>query len=83
MTASLAFSIVFFTIILKASTLLIDVPPTFWTSLSGGIVLFLGFTYLFPHAWSLIGSKLGFGKVNASLDKAQDIRSSNIRAIVT
>ena len=33
-TLSLALSIVLFTILLKASTLLIDVPPEFWKYLS-------------------------------------------------
>ncbi len=56
--ASLAISVVLFTVLLKVSTLFINVPPSFWTSVSGGIVLFLGLTYLFPDAWARIAEKL-------------------------
>ena len=38
-TASLGVSIVIFTLLLKASTIFISVPPYFWNYLSGGIVL--------------------------------------------
>ncbi len=57
-TASLAGSIVLFTILLKASTLLIDIPLSFWSSISGLILVFLGLAYVFPHAWTWIASKL-------------------------
>ncbi len=33
-TLSLALSVVLFTVLLKASTLLIDIPPSFWKILS-------------------------------------------------
>jgi cytochrome c biogenesis protein CcdA/thiol-disulfide isomerase/thioredoxin len=48
---SLAVTVVVFTLLLKASTALIDIPPAFWTYLSGGILLFLGITMLFPSVW--------------------------------
>lgn len=82
-TASLAISIVLFTILLKASTLLIDIPPNFWSSLSGIILIFLGLVYVFPHAWTWLASKLSFGASNVSLDKAQDVGSPVLRAILT
>ena len=82
-TLSLALSIVLFTILLKASTLLIDVPPEFWKYLSGVILLALGLVYIFPHTWTQISSKLFGSGANARLDKAQDIQSSTLRAIVT
>lgn len=82
-TASLAISIVLFTILLKASTLLIDVSPEFWKYLSGGILLGLGLVYIFPHTWTRISSRLFGSRANSSLDTAQNIESSTLRAIVT
>ena len=82
-TLSLAVSIVLFTVLLKASTLLIDIPPSFWKILSGGILITLGLVYLFPHAWAWIAGRLGFGRSNVSLDHAQDIGSPVWRAIAT
>ena len=49
---SLAFSVFIFTILLKASTLFIDIPETFWQYFSGLIIIFLGFSILFPSIWA-------------------------------
>ncbi|OGI65535.1 hypothetical protein A3A95_02955 [Candidatus Nomurabacteria bacterium RIFCSPLOWO2_01_FULL_39_18] len=48
---SLGISIVLFTLLLKASTLLIDIPEDFWKWISGGIIFFFGLTMLFPNIW--------------------------------
>lgn len=49
--AALAVSIVFFTLILKASTALIGVPESLWSYLSGGIVTLIGVFMVFPNLW--------------------------------
>ena len=41
-TASLGVSIVAFTLLLRASTSLIGIPPEIWSYLSGGILILLG-----------------------------------------
>jgi cytochrome c biogenesis protein CcdA/thiol-disulfide isomerase/thioredoxin len=82
-TLSLAVSIVLFTVLLKASTLLIDIPPAFWKVLSGGILITLGLVYLFPQVWAWIAGRLGFSRSSVSLDHAQDIGSPVWRAIAT
>ncbi len=82
-TLSLAGSIVLFTILLKASTLLIDIPSSFWKYLSGGILLILWLIYIFPHVWAWIGSRLGLGRSSIPLDHAQGIGSPVLRAIAT
>lgn len=80
-TTSLALSIVVFTIILKASSLLIDVPQRFWTSLSGGVVLFFGLILFLPEIWEKIINKLHFGNYSqAQLAKAGG-GESNLSAI--
>lgn len=60
-TVSLALSIFVFTLLLKASTLLIDIPQSVWTTISGGIILFFGLITLFPSLWENISLALGFG----------------------
>ena len=52
--ASLAVSIIIFTFLLKISTAFITVPQTFWTYLSGTILVFFGITLLFPKVWESI-----------------------------
>jgi cytochrome c biogenesis protein CcdA len=49
--AALGLSIVIFTFLLKASTALIDIPPQFWTYLSGTIIFLFGLTLFLPGIW--------------------------------
>lgn len=49
--ASLAASVVAFTLLLKVTTLLLGVPQEVWNVLAGGIVLLFGLNLLFPVAW--------------------------------
>jgi cytochrome c-type biogenesis protein len=82
-TLSLALSIVLFTVLLKASTVFIDIPSSFWKYVSGGILVFLGLVYIFPHVWSRIAEIFQFSKSNTKLDDAQNIWNPFLRAIVT
>jgi cytochrome c biogenesis protein CcdA len=67
---ALSASIIIFTLILKASTALIGVPPWVWNYVSGGIVIFFGLTLLFPDFWEKIQSKLRlYDKSNRFLGK--------------
>lgn len=50
-TLSLGLSVVLFTLLLKASTLLIDIPQHFWKFFSGGIILVFGLVSIFPGLW--------------------------------
>lgn len=61
-TGSLAIAIVLFTLILKASTAFIAIPPDFWKWLSGSIIIFFGVISLFPDLWSKVSTKLGLGR---------------------
>src|SRR3989338_3330234 len=49
--ASLSISIVLFTLLLKASSLLINIPEDFWKWISGGIIFLFGLTMVFPSLW--------------------------------
>lgn len=57
-TLSLAVSIVLFTLVLKASTVFIDIPQAFWTYFSGGIILLFAVSLLFPVAWAKMMQKI-------------------------
>lgn len=57
--ASLAISLFAFTLLLKATTLLIDVPPQTFTYISGGILIGLGLLTLFPAVYAKVLLKLG------------------------
>ena len=48
---SLGISVIAFTLLIKASTLFIDIPEYVWKWISGGIVIFLGFVTIFPSLW--------------------------------
>jgi len=48
-----------FTILLKASTVLIDIDPKFWDYLSGIVLILFGITLIFPKLWSWLMIKTG------------------------
>lgn len=68
---SLAISIILFTLLLKASTVLLGVPVMVWKVLSGIIVIALGITLAFPASWEKVAGRLGFNRrANTLLGKA-------------
>ncbi len=69
--ASLAVSVITFTLLIKATTSLLGVPQIVWQVVSGIIVLMLGINFVWPHGWEMISAKSGlFNKSNAVLGKA-------------
>ena len=56
---SLGFSVLLFTLILKASTVLIGIDPQVWKSVSGFIVIILGVSLLFPLLWAKMSAGIG------------------------
>jgi len=51
---SLSGSVIVFTLLLKASTLLIDIPQMFWNVFSGGVVVLVGLALVFPNFWARV-----------------------------
>jgi cytochrome c-type biogenesis protein len=51
---SLSVSVIIFTLLLKASTLLIDIPQSFWNIFSGTVIVLVGFAIVFPTLWARI-----------------------------
>lgn len=67
---SLGVSVLLFTLLLKASTLLINVDPQVWKSVSGGIVIILGLSLLFPLMWAKLSARIGLeNSTNSFLTK--------------
>lgn len=56
--ASLAVSVVVFTLLLKATTSLLGVPQMIWSAISGVIVILLGGYFLYPQLWDRISARL-------------------------
>ena len=60
-------AVVLFTLLLKFSTALINVPQQTWSIVSGVIILFFGFITLFPTFWEKISVKLNLGGTSDNL----------------
>lgn len=69
--ASLAVSVIVFTLLLKATTALLGIPPQVWQIISGVIVILLGINLLFPALWESVSTKMGLGaRSNTVLDSS-------------
>ncbi|MBX9472421.1 cytochrome c biogenesis CcdA family protein [Microcella sp.] len=69
--ASLAVSVIAFTLLLKATTALLGVPTQVWQIISGVIVILLGINLLFPALWESLSTRLGLGtRSNKVLDSS-------------
>lgn len=71
---SLAISLFFFTLLLKSSTLLINIPPQTFSYISGSIVIIIGILTLFPSIYAKFISKIGVEQ------KAQTALSSGFKS---
>ncbi|EGD43366.1 LigA [Nocardioidaceae bacterium Broad-1] len=59
--AALGVSVIVFSVLLKSTTLLIDVPPRFWSVVSGVIVALFGVVMIWPRLWDALAFRLGLG----------------------
>lgn len=48
---ALAISVILFTLLLKVSTIFIEIPPSVWQWISGGIITVFGLVILLPSLW--------------------------------
>lgn len=58
-TASLAVSVIVFSLLLKATTALLGVSTMVWQSVSAVIVILLGINFLFPILWEKVALRTG------------------------
>jgi len=74
---SLGISVIVFTLLLKTTTLFINIPEDFWKWISGGIIFIFGLIMLFPSLWE----KFSFAnKINVGSNKilAQGYQKNSI-----
>ncbi len=70
---SLMISIVAFTLLIKVSTILIGIPPSFFPYFSGALVIGLGIITVFPNLWTKIAEVTGFeNKSQQGLEKSSE-----------
>lgn len=81
--ASLAVSLIVFTVLLKATTLLIDVPPSIFVYFSGGILMALGIVFLFPKIYENLILALNLQAKSQQLLGKSSGRGAVIGAIIT
>lgn len=82
--ASLVASLLLFTLLLKATTLLIDIDPAVWAYASGTIVIALGVAMVFPGVWPWVTARLGIERRSqAALAKANSGRTGTASAVLT
>jgi len=82
-TASLGASVVLFTLLLRASTLLIDIPDTAWQWVSGLILLTLGLVSVFPLLWERISASLSLQSRSAGRLRSAGQREGFGGAVLT
>lgn len=81
---SLIASLVLFTLLLKATAVLIGIAPSFWKIASGLLVIGLGLAMLFPDMWSRLTSRTSLNTSSHSLlESAQKQSDSRFSAVLT
>lgn len=81
--ASLAVSLIAFTLLLKATTLFIDVPPAIITGISGAIIVLLGLALLFPMLYDRLIIALNLQAKSQQLLGKSAGKGAVIGAIIT
>jgi cytochrome c biogenesis protein CcdA/thiol-disulfide isomerase/thioredoxin len=81
--ASLAVSLILFTVLLKATTLFINIPPETFTIISGVILIVLGIALFFPNIYDAVIIKLNLQAKSQQLLGKAGGKSSTVGAIIT
>lgn len=79
---SLAVSVVLFTLLIKASTVLLGVPSGAWLIISGALVAFVGATLAFPASWEWLSARLRFQEAAGSLAHRSGKQAGAARSIL-
>lgn len=83
-TASLAISLIVFTLLLKVTSLLINIPPRSINYISGGIIIILGIAILIPGLYARFVARLGIEEAaQKALGKGYNKKESIAGPIIT
>lgn len=80
---SLGVSVLLFTLLLKASTVLINVDPQVWKTISGVIVIILALSLLFPLTWAKLSAKIGIEQGSNSLLARANKKTGSLGYVMT
>lgn len=80
---ALGASVFVFTLALRATTALIDIPASTWQLVSGGLLVVLGVFALFPELWDRLSTAVGFGSRSATGLAAAHRRGGMLGAVLT
>ena len=81
--ASLGASVIVFTLLLRATTALIDIPQMTWQLISGAILIALGTVSIFPRLWDAVSTKLSLQRRSDKRLVAARERGGALGAILT
>ena len=82
-TFSLATSLIFFTVLLKLTSLLINIDPNYIKYFSGLIIIILGLISIFPSIWDKITIRFGFSKKSDTLLESANQKKGVLGDILT
>ncbi len=80
--ASLAVSVMLFTLLLKATTALLGVPSNVWLIVSGALVVFIGASLAFPRVWDTISLRIGLQSAAGKLSERSGRASGTTRSLL-
>lgn len=80
---SLGVSVFIFTLLLKATTALIGVPPSAWQWLSGSLLIALGIVAIFPGIWDRVSMHSGLSARSARGLASAHRRDGALGAVLT
>jgi cytochrome c biogenesis protein CcdA len=81
--ASLGASVIVFTLLLRATTALMDIPALTWQLISGAILIALGTVSIFPRLWDAASTKLSLQRRSDKRLVAARERGGALGAILT
>nr|WP_258190773.1 DUF3179 domain-containing (seleno)protein [Arthrobacter sp. PAMC25284] len=80
--ASLAVSVVLFTLLIKATTVLLGVPSNVWLIISGALVAFIGASLAFPRIWDRLAEGLKLHEASGRLSAGTATRTGTSRNVL-
>lgn len=80
--ASLAVSVIAFTLLIRGATALLGVPTDVWLIVSGSLVVFIGATLAFPSLWEQISTRTGLQRVSGGLVDSSAQRTGVTRSVL-
>ena len=80
--ASLAVSVMAFTLLIRGASALLGVPTNVWLIVSGSLVLFIGVTLAFPTLWERISTITGLNRTTGQLVDSSAQRTGTARPLL-